>query len=287
MIIRVVFQCLLPVLLACLCACEAPSVYTMKEDAGPSQSMGVDHIPDAVPRYEPRTIAGNKSPYKVLGKTYHVLASPEKYKAEGMASWYGKKFHGHKTSNGEIYNMYGMTAAHKTLPIPSYVRVTNRNNGHSVIVRVNDRGPFHGHRVIDLTYTAAKKLGFVEKGTAPVVVEYIDPASYQKVASANAPARTAPSSQGETPAPTPAHSGGYGIPGNTFLQVGAFGQRETAERLQQKLQALTAYPVHIYFPDNARLYRVRIGPLKDSLDLLALREKLVNNQLHDAHVVYQ
>jgi len=280
---------LLPFILS---GCET-SRYAMKQDTGPRQPVSVSHIPDAKPRPEPRTLAGNKSPYKVLGKTYYVMHSPDDYREQGIASWYGKKFHGHQTSNGEIYNMYGMTAAHKTLPIPSYVRVTNRSNGRAVIVRVNDRGPFHDNRVIDLTYTAAKKLGFVDRGTAPVLVEYIDPVRYSpepKASIAQAPREVrAPGSatNAEPPAPTPQNSAGYAIPENTFLQVGAFTQRQSALALQIKLSALTQYPVAIFEPSPDKLYRVRIGPLKDNFDLLSLRQKLVAANLPEPHVVYQ
>ncbi|SMF20706.1 rare lipoprotein A [Alteromonadaceae bacterium Bs31] len=273
--------------LTLLSACEAPSRYSMDSDTGPGQSMSVDHIPEPVPRHEPRTIAGNKSPYKVLGKTYHVMNSPEGYREKGIASWYGKKFHGYKTSNGEIYDMYGMTAAHKTLPIPSYVRVTNEENGRSIIVRVNDRGPFHGGRIIDLSYTAAKKLGYQSKGTARVSVEYIDPSGYQ-----GQPGKTQAEQlvgkKGEPLAPTPARSGGYAIPDNTFLQVGAFSKKQSAEALQSRLLALTPYPINITEPSaKSSLYRVRIGPLKDNFDLLSLQQTLLDKNFPQPHVVYE
>jgi len=286
----------LGVVLATLClvsACEAPSIYTMDKDTGPQQSVSVDHIPDAVPRVEPRTIAGNKSPYSVLGKTYTVMSSPDNYREQGIASWYGRKFHGHLTSNGEIYNMYGMTAAHKTLPIPSYVRVTNQNNGRSVIVRVNDRGPFHGGRVIDLTYSAAKKLGFQAQGTAPVLVEYIDPLTYKPEAGRGEAALMSAENLGsgltEPKAPVPAHSGGYAIPANTFLQVGAFSQYQSAEALQTRLLPLTPYAITILRPKDGSggLFRVRVGPLKDNFDLLGLRKTLLDANLPEPHVVYE
>jgi len=241
-----------------------------------------------VPREEPRTMAGNKSPYSVLGKTYHVIKQPENYREEGLASWYGKKFHGHKTSNGEIYNMYGMTAAHKSLPIPSYVRVTNKNNGRTAVVRINDRGPFHDGRVIDLTYTAAKKLGYLDQGTAPVIVEYIYPRTHQRQAvqpKHHTAAITDNSQQAKAPAPK--HAGGYEIPGNTFLQVGAFSQKASAEQLQKKLVALTHFPVNIYVAPESNWFRVRIGPFEDNLDILLLRDLLLMHQLPQAHVVYQ
>lgn len=148
--------------------------YSLLEDQGPDVDIDVSTIPNAVPKKEDRTIAGNLSPYTVLGKTYYIQFNAAKYSEIGLASWYGKKFHGERTSNGEIYNMFGMTAAHKTLPIPCYVRVTNLANNKNVILRVNDRGPFHEDRVIDLTYTAAKKLDFHRAGTAKVRVDVIN-----------------------------------------------------------------------------------------------------------------
>jgi len=259
----------------------------MKHDTGPESEVRVDHIPDPVPRVEPRTAAGNKSPYRVLGKTYRVLSSPDNYRQEGEASWYGRKFHGHRTSNGEIYNMYAMTAAHKTLPIPSYVRVTNRENGRSVIVRVNDRGPFHGGRLIDLSYAAAKKLDFHQRGTTAVLVEYIDPTQYAKQQQRKA-TNPAAGKAGEPVAPTPARAGGYDIPENTYLQVGAFTQKQSAEALQNQLLALTLYPVNISGPGHRdKFYRVRIGPLKDNFDLLNLRQTLRDKKFPEPHVVYE
>ena len=132
-------------------------------------------IPDAVPKVEPKSRYGNPASYVVFGKRYYTKASSDGHVERGLASWYGKKFHGRKTSSGERYDMYGMTAAHKTLPLPSYVQVTNLSNGRSAVVRVNDRGPFHGKRIIDLSYSAARKLGVVARGTAMVEVRSIDP----------------------------------------------------------------------------------------------------------------
>ncbi|TVZ37817.1 rare lipoprotein A [Alteromonadaceae bacterium 2753L.S.0a.02] len=277
------------VLLGLIAGCESPSRYQQKTDSGPSQSMSVDHIPDAVPKVEIRTTAGNKSPYRVNGKTYHVMQKPEGYREEGIASWYGQKFHGHLTSNGEIYNMYAMTAAHKTLPIPSYVRVTNKTNGRSVIVRVNDRGPFHSGRVIDLTYAAAKKIGIADTGTGKVLVEYIDPRRYVAPTSPRASSNKAPKAGSVEPlAPTPENANGYQIPENTFLQVGAFSQKNSAMALQQRIAKLTQYPVSVVVPSGAKaLYKVRIGPLKDNFDLLTLRQKLADAKMPTPHVVYQ
>ncbi|ACR14200.1 septal ring lytic transglycosylase RlpA family protein [Teredinibacter turnerae] len=274
-------------ILVFVAGCEAPSRYQQKHDSGPSQPLRVDHIPDAVPQVELRTAAGNKSPYTVNGKTYWVATNPTGYREEGMASWYGLKFHGHKTSNGEIYDMYGMTAAHKTLPIPSYVRVTNKDNGRVVIVRVNDRGPFHDGRVIDLTYAAAKKLDIVDSGTGRVVVEYIDPLTYQPLQ--NTPAPVLVSGDQQPAAPAPANSNGYQLPENTFLQVGAFSQISGAQALQTTIRKLTPYPVTILEPQataKPALYRVRIGPLRDNFDLQALRAKIAAEGLPEPHVVY-
>ena len=282
---RVSLRLLILCLLVSACASQK-RVYKMKHDAYPSRAVSVDHIPDAVPRVEPRTIAGNKSPYKVAGKTYRILSKPEGYKKKGVASWYGRKFHGERTSNGEIYDMYAMTAAHTTLPIPSYVRVTNLDNDRSVIVRINDRGPFHDDRLIDLSYSAAKKLGYVNHGTARVVVEYIDPRDYR--ATATAPSLQVPVS-GELRAPSPTHSGGYSLPGNTYLQVGAFGQRASAEALQRRLSELTSFPVNVLSPKQVgrgKWYRVHIGPISDNLDVLLLRETLAAENLPEPHVVY-
>lgn len=274
------------------CVNTPSSVQKGQQDSGPERAMDVSHIPDAVPRWEPRTAAGNKSPYTVLGKTYQVLSSADDYRERGFASWYGQKFHGRLTSNGEVYDMYGMTAAHKSLPIPTFVQVTNVENGKAVIVRVNDRGPFHGDRIIDLTYAAAKKLGFVDQGTAEVEVTAIDPDAWaanngRTIVAVGDDASAAVASN-EPAAPTPLQSAGYQLPGNTFLQAGAFGKRESAASLQQKLAELTALPVFIA-PAGAlqKLFRVRIGPISDNFELLNLQERIQQLNLGIPHVVQE
>ncbi len=266
-----------------LSACESLWVKEEK-DSGPDRPVDVSHIAEPVPRHEVRTIAGNKSPYRVLGKTYHVMKSPEGFKQQGWASWYGKKFHGRRTANGELYDMFGMTAAHKTLPIPSYVTVTNLENQRSVIVRVNDRGPFHGDRVIDLTYSAAKKLGFVNRGTARVEVAYIDPAAH---APEGQPA-SAPIATGEPKAPAPLNSAGYALPPNTYLQVGAFSRESAAQRVKDDLRKVTDVAVVILPPltDNA-LYKVQIGPFSDNLTLQNTRQHVIDANYPAPHVVYR
>jgi len=152
--------------------------YAIKQDVGPKQHRDMSNAPDALPKVEARSRGGNKSRYEVWGKQYSVMASSVGFKQRGLASWYGQKFHGHLTSNGETYDMYAMSAAHKSLPLPSYARITNLANNKVVIVRVNDRGPFHGDRVIDLSYAAASKLDYRKTGVAEVLIEAIDPRTW-------------------------------------------------------------------------------------------------------------
>lgn len=259
-------------------------------DGYPDQPFDVDHIPDAVPKDEVRTAAGNKSPYRVLGKTYHVTSAPEGYREEGIASWYGTKFHGRRTSNGEIYNMYGMTAAHRSLPIPSYVRVTNKRNKRSVVVRVNDRGPFHGNRIIDLTYSAAKKLGYVNQGTAPVIVEYIDPTAEETVSESVVQETIKNGPPSKNKAPAPKDSAGYTLPGNTYLQVGAFSVPTSAESLKKQLKTLMGVDVWVVPPstgEDQALYKVQIGPFTDNYQMMLVRKKLLEEKFPTPHVVYR
>lgn len=256
--------------LALMVAC-APLGPAEEQDRGPDKPVDLSHVPDAKPRAEVRTLAGNKNPYTVLGKTYYLMEDETGYKEQGVASWYGQKFHGRKTSNGETYDMYGMTAAHKTLPIPSYVRVTNLANNRQVVVRVNDRGPFHGNRIIDLSYAAAQRLGFAGQGTAQVEVEIIVPGD-QPPAPLRAEADT-PSDTGETGQ-------------KTFLQVGAFGSLDAAKSQQTRISALTDFPVEVHSADDQPvLHRVRIGPLSSNEEVVQLREQLRRNAIEQTHIV--
>jgi rare lipoprotein A len=171
MMTRITF--LLSVLISLILAgCSGSGRYAIDDDTAPDAPISVDHIEDAQPKYEPYSRGGNRN-YTVRGKDYRIIKDPTGFKQQGIASWYGKKFHGHLTSNGEIYDMYSMSAAHKTLPIPSYVKVVNLDNNREAIVRVNDRGPFHQGRIIDLSYAAAFKLGVIQSGTANVAIEHI------------------------------------------------------------------------------------------------------------------
>lgn len=256
------------------CTANRPSVIPVQapaeeKDSGPDQDIDVSDIPDAIPRSELVRLAGNKTPYTVLGKTYYVNLDSKEYSETGYASWYGKKFHGRKTSNGEVYDMFGMTAAHKTLPIPSYVKVTNLANRKSIIVRVNDRGPFHDGRIIDLSYTAAKKLGFHQQGTAKVHVELINPTG-PSVANAGPSAGTA---------------GGMKLAGNTFLQAGAFSRREGAEALRDRLSSLLHFDIRVVSDTGRQLHKVLIGPVVYQDDLLNLRRALLEANLGESYVV--
>lgn len=225
--------------------------YYLDDGPGDNPPENIDAIPDAVVKNEPLRPA-NIRPYTALGETYTPMTEWQPYRAEGVASWYGRRYHGQKTASGEIYDMYGMTAAHTILPIPSYVRVTNPENGRSVVVKVNDRGPFKKDRLIDLSYAAAYKLRLVDKGSGRVVVEWIDPSKPQEIAS--------------TPAPTQVATAG------NYVQLGAFKQKENADALRHQLeqQGLTqGAAVESWY--NADLYRVRVGPFpsRDQADRAA------------------
>ncbi len=239
------------VLLCLLSACSA------SRDSGPSSPVDVSHIPDAVPKHEKRTRAGNPSTYVVLGKRYHVLNSSRGFTQRGIASWYGNKFHGHKTSNGEIYDMYAMTAAHKTLPIPCYVQVTNLNNGKQVTVRVNDRGPFHENRIIDLSYAAARKLGITANGTGLVEIRTVEPGQPATQSASNgAPSTRTP--QANRPAPVAATAKPL-----LYLQLGSFIELDNAESLRAQLliNNVNAAAIQTTTVDRRSIYRVRIGPI--------------------------
>ena len=253
-----------------------------------------DGVPDAVPRIEPRARSGNPPFYDVFGKRYYVLSSSVGYWERGVASWYGPGFHKVRTSTGELYDMYGMTAAHRTLPLPAYVRVTNLQNGRSVVVRVNDRGPFVGNRIIDLSYTAAAKLDMLRNGTAMVEIRTIDPTAPPPAitASASAPAPTAPAAAGtavsppaapltvvpvaEAPAPAPA----------LFVQAGAFSDPANAERLAERLRGSNLGKVFVRDDQLAgrRMYRVRIGPVPDVAEFDRVVAALERAGISDAHL---
>ena len=239
-------------------------------DSAPSGSVSIPDLPaDPVPRPEPRSRYGNGPVYEVLGSTYRVMDSGSGYKERGVASWYGKKFHGRLTSNREPYDMYAMTAAHKTLPLPTYVKVRNLRNNKSIVVRVNDRGPFVHNRIIDLSYAAALKLDMVRDGTSLVEVTAItfdEPPGDRPVRIVE-PAQP-PASQPEAQPDMQANS-------EIFVQVGAFGDRENAERRRSALMSGGIGGAFIFADEAATppIYRVRIGPIDgvDAYDALVLK----------------
>lgn len=219
-------------------------------DDGPEAKPpgNLDAVPDAVPRNEPLHRFANRT-YVALGNSYTPQTEWRPYSEEGMASWYGRRFHGKKTASGEPYDMYAMTAAHPTLPIPSYARVTSLKNGRSVVVRINDRGPFHSKRVIDLSYTAAHKLGYLTQGSTRVRVESINPADDGVQADA--------SSEG------------------LFLQVGAFGQPENAHKLLERMKnELELDDARVRVVLIGTLHRVQIGPYANEDDARADRVRV-------------
>ncbi len=246
------------VLLVAGCSIHPPAVFTRPEPQdGPPSARAIDlgAIPDAVPRAEPRSRYGNPNSYEVYGKRYFVMASGHGYVEQGIASWYGTKFHGRRTSSGEPYDMYAMTAAHKELPLPTYARVTNLRNGRSIVVKINDRGPFHENRIIDLSYTAAAKLGILEQGTGLVEVRALEPGQPQ-------------------PPPPPATRIAETTP-DLFIQVGAFSNRDNAHRLSEQLTRSLSRDIRIQqtLTGQDPIYRVQIGPLQtvEQADALTLQ----------------
>jgi rare lipoprotein A len=257
-------------------------------DSAPSGSVSIPDLPgDPVPRPEPRSRYGNGPVYEVFGETYRVMDSSSGYKERGVASWYGKKFHGRLTSNREPYDMYAMTAAHKSLPLPTYVKVRNLRNNKSIIVRVNDRGPFVHNRIIDLSYAAALKLDMVQDGTSLVEVTAISfdepagdrPVRIVKPAEPPAPV-TSPVAEAE---PQPA----AGQSNDIFVQVGAFGDRANAERRRAALLSGGIGGAFIFADEAATppMYRVRIGPIDGVDDYDALVLELERLGIRDPYLV--
>ena len=241
--------------------------YTIKQDRAPSGDFDASGLSDARPRFEAPRRAGNQSPYTVWGESYRVMGSNEGYVERGLASWYGEKFHGHTTSNGEIFDMYAMSAAHKSLRIPGYARVTSLENGRSVVVRVNDRGPFHDNRLIDLSYAAAKKLGFHNRGTARVegAAITVEPDGTMTLAGEPfVPEGTQPAPVVQSIDQLPAQNSNLARleQRSLFVQLGSFGNPETARTLQARAQGAVDNPVRVreIATDNGRFHRVQVGP---------------------------
>ncbi len=272
----------------------APVDFDDVQDSAPTTVPDVSHIPEPEPRDEPPSKYGNKSSYTVLGRTYRVMSqdAAKRYKERGMASWYGTKFHGRLTSNREPYDMYAYTGAHKTLPLPAYVRVRNLDNGRSLVLRVNDRGPFHPGRIIDLSYAAAIKLGVHLTGTAHVEVETVGPRGRARWSrdderrAASPPAdsadaadsgprrnsRGAPQSQSREPRNVPAAPF---ADSRWMVQVGSFASLANAHRLRNQLEDSGIGPVVIDAPDGTEvLHRVRVGPLAGDGHTAAIERRL-------------
>ncbi|HEY5775882.1 MAG TPA: septal ring lytic transglycosylase RlpA family protein [Xanthomonadales bacterium] len=242
---KLIFILVLAVLLMAGCAGEKEK--PEPGDGPSSRKITPAEVHDAVPADEPLARYGNHSPYTVLGETYTVLPTSKGYHERGIASWYGSKFHGRRTSSGEPYDMHLATAAHKSLPLPTYAEVTNLDNGRKMIVKINDRGPFHEDRIIDLSYAAAIKLGVDQTGTARVDVRAIDVDTSKRVA--------------------------VKVADGTFLQVGAFSKRKTADDLAGKMMAAQLKPVSVQ--KSRGLYKVWIGPYASDLEIEASMRRVV------------
>lgn len=238
-----------------LAACSSHSGrYSQKHDSKPTRLPTSIEMQDPVPRAEKKSKGGNRH-YTVLGKSYKVLESASGFTQTGEASWYGKKFHGHLTANGEIYNMFSMSAAHKSLPLPTYVKVTNLANNKSAIVRINDRGPFHQNRIIDLSYSAASKLDMLKTGTAHVKIEAIT--DFEK----------------STPIQVVKNKG-------LFIQVFATKSKQVADNKSTALNALYEAQAKAHF--NNGIYRVKLGPLNSKEEQTNLLFDLKNNGYPEA-----
>lgn len=238
-------------------------------DGPPTEDIDVIHIPNAVPKIEPLSRYGNPPVYEVFGKRYKVMDKSHGYTAKGIASWYGRKFHGQRTSSGEPYDMFSMTAAHRSLPIPTYAKVKNLNNGKEVVVKINDRGPFVGDRLIDLSYAAAKKLGFHNDGTTKVHVTAIDPVAWHKEQEVISLAKTETSNK--------ATSNDKQI----YLQLGAFNKKLSADELANEASKLTkenstiAVRIQPETTAHQSLYKVQLGPFKNKAEAQKLQKELL------------
>lgn len=266
--------------------CQTSSRYTQHKDSAPDTIRSIIDFKNAVPQYEPYK-EQNSRPYKVLGKHYTPLLTGKGYEAIGNASWYGQKFHGHLTSNGETYDMYTMTAAHKTLPLPSFVKVTNLENNKQAIVRVNDRGPFHADRVIDLSYAAAMKLGFHRSGTTRVKLEVIYVDKDNMVSVGKQPPVSLLQYAGKTPEPElseqPQPSSLVDPLLSYYIQVAALTDPNQAKAISEGLAALYQVPSEMPLIDN--IYRLRLGPLTDRFQVQMLLDELKRNGYPEAYTI--
>jgi rare lipoprotein A len=281
-------------------AAPRPGGYYKDDGPGQNPPANLDAIADAEPKLEPPHRFAN-NPYNALGQDYVPLRRPQAYRERGMASWYGRKFHGQRTSSGEPYDMYAMTAAHPVLPIPSYARVTNPSNGRSVVVRINDRGPFRTGRIIDLSYTAAWKLGYASNGSTLVEVEAITPEEIVVLASRRASGETRPATVSApvsapvaaavarpvAPAAAPAARPLDDVPAastaipvaadanGVYLQLGAFSARENAENFRSRISGRLDWldrVIEILQRDG--LFRLHLGPYRDRAEASSIAERI-------------
>lgn len=243
----------------------------VKDSAPVNYSKQWHEIPDAVPAPVVRSKYGNPDSYEVFGKTYYVKKTAQAFRQKGIASWYGSKFHGRRTSSGEQYDMYAMTAAHKTLPIPVYVEVTNLDNNRKAIVRVNDRGPFHPGRIIDLSYAAATRLGVAKTGTANVIIRVVTPkpSKSQEMIDVNSESTAS-------------------VDGKLYVQVAAFFTEENALQYLGKLQGEGFSDVRLYTENKKgkAIYRIMIGPLPSAHTAKAVVAELEQNNHKNLTVIY-
>jgi rare lipoprotein A len=269
---------LLAALLAAACG-SAPKKGAYYADDGPPESVpdGLDQVPDAVPRDEAFNRFANR-PYTVFGMTYVPVVDREPFRQRGLASWYGRKFQGQKTASGEPYDMFKMTAAHKTLPIPSYAKVTNLANGKSVVVRINDRGPFHSNRIIDLSYAAAVRIGIAAKGSGMVEVERVFEPGKEGEPEARPAAMPAPDASAAAPQPvfpdvrTPVVAQERG---EIWVQLGAFGSAQAAESFRERATRELSWnlePIRVVTGEG--LNRVRLGPYRNREEAEAIAAKV-------------
>ena len=255
----------------------APDYYA---DDGPDGAPPVDlaRVADAIPRPEPLHPTAN-DPYTVFGRDYAPMKAPGNYRLQGTASWYGRKYHGQRTASGEVYDMYAMSASHRTLPIPSYARITNLANRASVVVRINDRGPFASGRITDLSYAAAYRLGFTQSAVAVVEVESIVPPG-EAVAAAAQPPRTAgapaaaPAPPAAVPEPEPSKPSSSGRSG-IYLQLGAFSVPANAENFRARVaRQFESLGAEVSIEQRGRLHRVQLGPFRDRAAASAAAEQV-------------
>ncbi|MEL7023207.1 MAG: septal ring lytic transglycosylase RlpA family protein [Pseudomonadota bacterium] len=262
--------------------------FVAERDGAPASAGSVAVAMPGTPSPEPRSRYGNLEFYEVAGERYYVMKTSNGYTERGVASWYGSKFHGKRTSSGEPYDMYAVSAAHKSLPLPTWVRVTHLGNGRSLVLRVNDRGPFVDNRIIDLSYAAARELDMIGTGTALVEVTAL---SFEKADSAGQMVDTREVQGGGTPAPTspPPTASAPAATEPLFLQTGAFSEATNANRQRERLIAAGIAPTFVEpgsSSDNTvTLYRVRIGPIDNVAEYDALQTQLQALGIDSARLV--